>query len=189
MWMALLPLLSGLFGENGPLGQYFKTKAAQVQAEQDYKLALLKSNTDLAIQQSVADTTQRANNLGATTQGFRQGTFYWISAIIFYSIIFPEKATALWTNFNQIPQFIQYIYIAMISVTWGLPVAKENIGLMFSSIGNAVSAHRDFKLEKAKINRKVVLDDIRKELFPNGMTQAQVNVFDHALDMGENSGN
>lgn len=186
MWFAaLIPLLSGIFGENGPIGQYFKTKAAQVQAEQDYKLAVLKANTEAAIQESVADTTQRANYLGATSQGFRQGTFYWMSAIILYSIVFPSKADSLWHNFGLIPQWVQYVYVAMLSVTWGLPVAKENIGLMFSSIGKGLEARREFKLEKARINRKVVIDDIRKELFPKGMNQAQVDIFDRALDAGE----
>lgn len=184
MWFAaLIPLLSGIFGENGPIGQYFKTKAAQVQAEQDYKLAVLKANTEAAIQESVADTTQRANYLGATSQGFRQGTFYWMSAIILYSIVFPSKADSLWHNFGLIPQWVQYVYVAMLSVTWGLPVAKENIGLMFSSIGKGLEARREYKLEKARINHKTVIDAIRKAWFPKGMNQAQVDLIDNTLNV------
>lgn len=182
MWW--IPLLSGFFGENGPIGQYFKTKAAQVQAEQDFKLALLKANTEAAIQASVADTTQRSNYLGATSQGFRQGTFYWMSAIIFYSILFPSKAEALWHNFGLIPQWVQYVYVAMLSVTWGLPIAKENIGLMFSSIGKAIETRREYKLEKARIDRKAFFDGIRK-IFPKGMSQSQVDIIENALDEGE----
>lgn len=186
MWFAaLIPLLSGIFGENGPIGQYFKTKAAQVQAEQEYKLAVLKANTEAAIQESIADTTTRANYLGATSQGFRQGTFYWISAIILYSIIFPSKADALWHNFSLIPEWVQYIYLAMLSVTWGLPIAKENIGLMFSSIGRGMAARRDYKKEIAKINREAVFASLREELFPKGLNQNQVREIEEALDAGE----
>lgn len=181
----LIPLLSGIFGENGPIGAFFKTKAQQVQLEEEFRLAQLKANTEAAIQASIADTAQRSNYLGATSQGFRQGTFYWVSAIILYSIVFPSKAEALWNNFALIPQWVQYIYIAMISVTWGLPIAKENIGLMFSSIGKGLEARREFKLEKARINRKVVMDSIRSGLYPQGMSPAQVAVFDKALDAGE----
>lgn len=185
MWLAaLIPLLSGIFGENGPIGQYFKTKAAQVQAEEDFRLASLKATTELAIQSSVADTTQRANYLGSTSQGFRQGTFYWISAIIFYSIVFPDNAVALWANFSLIPQWVQYIYVGMLSVTWGLPVAKENIGLMFSSIGRGMEARREYKLAKAEIDRKAVFDVIKK-MFPKGMLPEQVKIVDDALDAGE----
>jgi hypothetical protein len=186
MWFtALIPLLSGIFGENGPLGQFFKTKAAQVQAKQDYELALLKANAEAAVQASIADTAQRANYLAATSNGFRQGTFYWMSAIILYSILFPSKAEALWHNFNLIPQWVQYVYVAMLSVTWGLPVAKENVGLMFSSIGRAIEARRDYKLEKARINREAVFASLRAKLFPKGMSQAQVDIVDGALDDGE----
>lgn len=183
----LIPLLAGIFGENGPIGQYFKTKAMQVQMAEEFRLAQLKATTERAIAEAAADTTQRSNYLGATTQGFRQGTFYWVSAIILYSIVFPSKAEALWHNFGLIPEWVQYIYIAMLSVTWGLPIAKENIGLMFSSIGRAIETRREYKLERARINRKVVMDTIRAGLFPKGMDQAQVELFDRALDAGENS--
>lgn len=185
MWFAaLIPLLSGIFGENGPIGQYFKTKAAQVQAEQDYKLAVLKANTESAIQASIADTTQRSNYLGATSQGFRQGTFYWMSAIILYSIIRPGSAEALWHNFELIPQWVQYIYLGMLSVTWGLPIAKENIGLMFSSIGRGMAASREYKLAKKEIDRKAVFT-VMKKIFPKGMTQPQVDIISEAIDAGE----
>lgn len=183
----LIPLLAGIFGETGPIGQYFKTKAQQVQLKEEFYLAQLKANTERDIAASVADTTQRSNYLGATSIGFRQGTFYWVSAIILYSIVFPSKAEALWHNFGLIPEWVQYIYIAMLSVTWGLPIAKENIGLMFSSIGRAITSRRDYKLECARINRKVFMDNIRAGLFPKGMGQAQVELFDKALDAGENS--
>ena len=183
MWAMLIPLLSSIFGESGPIGQYLKNKAAQVQVEQEYKLAVLKANAEVAVQASIADTAQRANYLGATSQGFRQGTFYWMSAIILYSILFPGKAEALWHNFTIIPDWIQYGYLAMLYVTWGLPIAKENIGLMFSSIGRGLSAHREYKL--AKINRKAMMDAARKELFPKGMNQAQVDALDRIVDAGE----
>ncbi len=179
MWAAIIPLISSLLGENGPLGQWFKTKAAQVQADQDYKLAVLKANAEAAIQASIADTAQRSNYLGATSQGFRQGTFYWMSAIILYSILRPGSAEALWHNFALIPEWVQYIYLGMLSVTWGLPIAKENIGLMFSSIGRGMAAHREYKL-----NRAAVFQGLHN-IFPAGMTQSQVDSIDKALDEGE----
>jgi len=179
MWAMLLPLISGILGENGPIGQYFKTKALQVQANEEYKLAALKAESERVVAESVADTTQRSNYLGATSQGFRQGTFYWVSAIILYSIVFPSKAEALWHNFGLIPEWVQYVYVAMLSVTWGLPIAKENIGLMFTSIGRGLEARRQYKIDKiqakALLNEKALADNLRKSLFKKGMTEEQWN--------------
>ncbi len=179
---ALLPLLAGF---TQPLKDWFTYKQEAAKADRDYKLAALQAQSAQAIQDSIADTTQRSNYLAATSQGFRQGTFYWMSAIILYSIVFPSKAESLWHNFGLIPQWVQYVYVAMLSVTWGLPVAKENIGLMFSSIGRGLEARRDYKLAKAKINHKIVIDTLKKAWFPHGMTQAQVDLADRALDDGE----
>lgn len=190
MWFtALIPFLSGILGENGPIGQYFKTKAAQVQLEQEYKLAVLKSNTEAAIQASISDTTQRSNYLGATSQSFRQGTFYWLSAIILYSILRPNSAEDLWHNFELIPQWVQYIYLGMLSVTWGLPIAKENIGLMFSSIGRGITARREFRLEKARINRDALFASIRasSRFKGKGIDQETVDLINTAVDAGENT--
>lgn len=184
MWALLIPLISQLFGEKGPLGQYFKVKSDMVAAEQTYKLELLKAQSEQAIAEATADTAQRSNYLNATTQNFRQGTFYWVSAIILYSIIFPSKAEVMWHNFSLIPEWVQYIYVAMLSVTWGLPIAKENIGLMFASVGRGIDAHRDYKLEKARINRTAVFDSLRKDM-GQGVDQKTVDMIDHALDAGE----
>ncbi len=188
MWFAaLIPLLSGIFGENGPLGQYFKNKAAVIQAEQEYKLALLKAQAEQVKAEVEGDTAQRANYLAATSVGFRQGTFYFLSSIIIFSIIVPSRAADMWHNFSLIPQWVQYIYVGMLSVTWGLPVAKENIGLMFSSIGRAVETRREFKLEKARINKEAMYAVLRAKLFTHGMTQPQVDIFDEAVKAGESA--
>ena len=185
MWAMLIPLLSGILGENGPLGQYFKNKAAVIQAEEEYKLALLKAQAEQVKAEVEGDTAQRANYLAATSVGFRQGTFYFISSIIIFSILVPSRAADMWYNFSLIPQWVQYIYVGMLSVTWGLPVAKENIGLMFSSIGRAVETRREYKLEKTRINKEAAFAVLRAKMFPKVMTQPQVDVIEEAIEAGE----
>ncbi len=186
MWFTLLiPLLTSIFGESGPVGTYLKTKQQQIQAQEDYKLAALKANTDMVIQQTVSDTTQRANYLGATSQGFRQGTFYWMSAIILYSIIFPSRAADMWHNFDLIPQWVQYIYVAMLSVTWGLPIVKENIGLLFSSIGRGLDARMERKVQKINaLNDAKFFASIRKSM-GGGVDQKTVDMLNKAIAEGE----
>ncbi len=179
-FLALLaPLFSGLMQ---PIKDYLNYKNQELSANRDLKLAQINADKEAIIAQTQSDTTQRANYLGATSTSFRQGTFYWMSAIILYSIVCPDQAEVLWHNFRIIPHWVVYIYVAMLSVTWGLPVAKENIGLMFSSIGRGLAASREFKLAKAQINHKVVIDALKKAWFPKGMNQAEVNLVDTTLD-------
>lgn len=183
MWALIVPLIAQLLGEKGPLGQYFKTKADAVIAENNYKLKALEAQSQRDTAEFVADTTQRANYLEATSRGFRQGIFYWFSAIILFSILCPDRAEAMWANFDRIPQWIQYAYLGMICVAWGLPTAKEHVGLMFASIGRGLAASREYKLQK--INRKAVFNALKAKWFPKGMNQQAVEILDGALDEGE----
>lgn len=188
MWFAaLIPLLSGIFGEKGPIGQYFKVKSAQVQAEQDYRLAVLKSNTEAVISGNQATTDQTRDKLNATTQSFKQGTFYFLVIPILLTICPLTKnfAETMWHNFDLIPVWYRTLFGAIYCTIWGIPLAAGYVGGIFSGIGNVIERRQQVSLEKARINRKVVMDDIREGLFPKGMSQAQVDLFDRALDAGE----
>lgn len=180
--LALMPLLGGL---TQPLKDYFGYKQKIAVADQEFKLAALKAQSEAIIAQTTADTNQRAAYLGATTQGFRQGTFYFLVCPVILSIVLPSYAQIMWTNFESIPEWFRVLFVSVYSVIWGLPVAKEYIGGMFASLGNAVSNRREYKLEKARINREAVFAGLRKGIFQKGMTQAQVDVISAALDEGE----
>jgi hypothetical protein len=179
-FLALLgPLLSGLLT---PIQNYFSYKQELSKASQELKLAQIAADKEVIISGNKADTDQRSLYINSISQSFRQGTFYWFSAIILYSIIFPSKAQALWNNFELIPQWVQYIYMAMLSVTWGLPIAKENIGLLFSSIGTAVAGRREFKIQKLQvINEAKVAEKLRETIFKAGMTQSQWEAVQDAI--------
>ena len=96
------------------------------------------------------------------------------------SMIAPEYAKVMWENFSAIPHEFKLLFFSIYGVIWGLPIAKENIGLMFASIGRAVDKRREYKL-----NRAAVASKIRSAWFPKGMNQNQVEVLDEALDEGE----
>jgi len=186
MWFTVLaPILATIFGEKGPIGQYLKIKSDIVAAENNYKLAALQAESERIKAEVVADTEQRSNYLGATSRGFRQGIFYWFSAIIAYSIIYPSGAEAMWMNFDKIPEWVRYAYLGMVSVAWGLPVAKEHVGLMFASITRGIQSRREYKLEKARLNRDAVHGRIREKWFPKGMSEQQAKDLDGAIDEGE----
>src|SRR5690349_14414292 len=177
---AILALIGTIFsGLLQPAKDYISYKQQEAAANRDLKLAQIAADKEAIVSGNQADTEQRKNYLGATSQSFRQGIFYWFSAIIAYSILRPSSAQEMWQNFALIPQWVQYIYAGMVCVAWGLPVAKENIGLMFASIGRGLAASREFKL-----NRAAVFDAVKSQWFPKGMNQSQVTQLDSALDAG-----
>lgn len=180
MWQLLIPVLSSLLGEKGPLGQYFKIKADTIAAENNYKLEILKAQTE----QAKAEVQQVADRLNSTSQEFKQSTFWFICVPVLITMFAPQFATTMWGNFTLIPEWFQILFVSVYSSIWGLPIAKEYLGGMFKSLGNALDARREYKLEKARINRKAVFDTLKK-IFPKGMSQSQVNVIDSALDAGE----
>lgn len=182
---ALIPLLSGLFGENGPLGQYFKIKADTIKAQQEYQLAILKAQTETALATVQADATTTTNRLSSTSQSFKEFTFWFLCGPVLLTMFFPSYAVPMWANFKLIPDWFQILFVSVYSSIWGLPIAKEYLGGMFSSLGNAINDHRDYKLAKARINRESVMASLRAKLFPRGMNQQQVDIVDGALDAGE----
>ncbi len=182
MWALLVPLISQLLGENGPLGQYFKIKADTITAENNYKLEVLKAQTE----QAKAEVQQISDRLNSTSQEFKQLTFWFICAPVLLTMFCPNFAVTMWHNFTLIPEWFQILFVSVYSSIWGLPIAKEYLGGMFKSLGNAIDTRREFKLEKARINREAVFASLRSNpQFKRGIDQATVNMIDTAINEGE----
>lgn len=173
MWALLVPILSQIFGENGAVGQYLKIKADQQKAADEYRLAALQAQAQQATQQLVSDSADLANRLQATSQSFKQGTFYPLWAIVIFSVIFPSKAEVMWHNFSLMPDWFQWLFLSVYSAIWGLPFIKTGYG----AFTELLAGRRDFKLQKASIvsgiNEKKLAEELRKNLFPKGMTESQ----------------
>ncbi len=185
MWALLIPLLSTLFGSSGPIGQYFATKSKQVQANEDLALAKIEADKQAIISGNQATTDQTRDKLNATTQQFKQSTFYMIVLPIAYSVFFPTHAHVLWANFELIPVWYRTLFGAVYCTIWGIPLAAGYIGGIFSGIGGVLQSGRDYKLEKARINRDAVFNAVKAKWFPKGMNQQAVDILDNALDAGE----
>jgi hypothetical protein len=176
---ALIPLLAGL---TQPLKDYFSYKQQITKAEQDYKLALLQAQAEAAKQEAISQSTDLKNRLEATTKEFKQTTFWLLYAPILFTILFPKQAAEMWGNFNLVPEYFQWLFLSVYSAIWGIPIVKGGYG----AITDLLHQRREYKLEckKAQYNRKAVFDTI-KALFPQGMSQQQVDLIDRALDAGE----
>lgn len=187
MW----PIISALFtGVTGSLGQavkdYLDYKKQESQNKQEIRLAELNANKEVIISGNQSDTDQRANYLNSVTRNFRQKTFIFLMIPFLVSMIAPEYSKEMWHRFNDIPAEFKQLFFLIYGVIWGLPIAKENFGSLFSAVQRGLEARREYKINKIKAtyNRKAVFDTL-KALFPKGMNQAQVNLIDKALDAGE----
>ena len=181
MFAMLIPIISSLLGANGPIGQYFKSKNDQLIAEQEYRMEILRAQTE----QAKAEVQQVSDRLDSTSQEFKQMTFWFICVPMILTVCPWTSAFAvtMWTNFKLIPEWFQILFASVYCSIWGLPIAKEYLGGMFRSLGGAIEARREFKLEKARINREAVFASIRKSL--GGIDQKTVDMIDGALNEGE----
>lgn len=178
MFALLIPILATVFGEKGFLGAYLKSKADMQQANNDFKLATMKAQSEQEIQNRISETTNLSTRLNSTSQGFKQSTYIFVCAVITFSIIFPSHAVDMWKNFSLIPHWFSDLFKIMTLTIWGLPIAAPVVTGMFTGISNAISDRREYKLKR--FNTKLMYDGLRK-IFPAGMTQEQVNIVNEAV--------
>lgn len=182
MWGLIIPALLQIFGENGPIGQYFKTKQKIEDAKNEVELARINADKELAVAQAAADSSQLTSRLSATSQGFKQNTFWLLVVPVLLSICFPSKAEVMWHNFGLMPDWFQTLFISVYCSIWGIPYAEKGLG----AISGMLQARMDRKVQKIDaLNRKAVFDELRQQWFPQGMNQQQVDVINKALDKGE----
>lgn len=175
MWLtALIPLVSSLFGENGPLGQYFKTKAQIVQATQQAQLEVKKAEITMATEVAKANVEQSKNQLAATSQGFKVFSYAILTLPVIIVCILPAVGKDIFANLALIPSWYAQLYVAVVGVIWGLPIASSAVSGIFSAVQQSWVERQPLKIEKIKaLNEKVLADQLRKNLFKNGMTQEQ----------------
>jgi len=189
MWLALLPLLSAFFGENGPLGMYLKTKAQQVQAAAELALQVEKDKLTLSTVMAQAEVQSTQIKLAATSQGFKTFSYCLLTLPILIVCIYPEGGKAVFTNLSLIPSWYAQLYVAVVGVIWGLPIASSAVSGIFSAVQQAWLERQPIKIDKIKaLNEKVLADQLRKTLFTQGMTQPQWEAILNAAKAAEQQG-
>lgn len=192
MWFtALIPILSNFFGENGPLGQFFKTKAQKVQAQQDLDLQVEKDKMALSMQMAQNEVESEKNKLNATGQGFKFVSFCLITLPIVITCIVPEYGRRIFENLSVIPVGFMQLWAAVVGVIWGLPIAANTMTAIFSAIQSGWNLRNQGKIEKIQAigqQENMNLDQAKKQIFDilrevNGViTQSQVAKMDPILD-------
>lgn len=189
MWLALIPLLTSLFGENGPLGTFLKTKAQQAQAQAELALQVEKDKLALSTAMAQAEVQSEQNKLAATSQGFKTFSYCLLTLPILIVCIFPAVGKEVFANLGLIPSWYAQLYVAVVGVIWGLPIATSAVSGIFSAVQQAWMERQPVKIDKilAKnpLNEKVFADQLRKSLFPKGMTQDQWEAILNAAKQAE----
>jgi len=178
---AILPLLSTLFsGLMQPVKDYLSYKTQELSANRELKLAQIQADKEAIISGNIADTAQRQNYLNSVTQQFRQGAIIFFMVPFCISMIAPSYAKIMWANFYDIPADFRQFFFIVYGVILGLPLAKDTIGQVISSMGRGLEARREYKL-----NRAAIFSHVKTKWFPKGMNQLQVADLDQAIDAGE----
>lgn len=182
MWPSLIAILAQLPGK---IGDYFKQKA-------DLQLEQLKTQreVELAKQQMAADVAKAQLELNktivqATSSNFKYFTFVMWFGPFMLTYIRPAWSQEIFKAWATMPPFYFQSCMLLMFTIWGISVSAPTVANIFTNLGDFFAARRDYKLEKARINRDAVFNSVRAKWFPKGMNQQQVDDLDNAINEGE----
>lgn len=179
-FLALLaPLLSGLFQ---PIKDYIAYKSQKIQADRELELAKITADKEAIVASANADSADLSARLSSTEKTFKQNTFWLLCIPVLLSICFPSKAQVMWHNFSLIPQWFQWLFIAVYSSIWGIPVAKGGYG----TIVDLLARRTEGQVSKIQaLNEAAIAASLRQTLFKQGMTESQWQAIQKAIHAGE----
>ncbi len=171
MWAILGTIFSGL---TGPIGEYFKAKAQIAAAENQTKLEVKRAELTMATEIAKANVEQSKAQLAATSQAFKAFSYTFLTLPIIIVCIAPALGKEIFANLGLIPVWYSQLYVAVVGVIWGLPIASSAVSGIFNSINQSWLDKQPIKIEKIKaVNEQILANELRKHLFTKGMTQEQ----------------
>ncbi len=193
MWPLITTLAGYLFKSDGIIGKYLDTKAQTAQAKATADLELQRAQIEYAKQEGINVVESERNKLNATGQWFKFVSYVLLNYPIVVTIYSPAKGKEIFENIGIIPQWYAMLYVAVVGVIWGLPVAANWMSSVFQAIQQAWASRQDKKIEKIQALGEATalnLDQAKKEIFDTlkkaanlpGYTQAQVDIINPVLD-------
>lgn len=177
----LLPMLSSL---PGTIGDYFKGQQEIEKLKQQSELELQRANLQLSGDLAKARLEYQKESLKATGMTFKYFTFAMWFGPYMMQIIWPSMGKKIFDNMLGMPEWYAQSCVVIMFTVWGISVSAPVVANIFTGLSSYFQGRREYKLEKAKIDRKAFFDGMRK-IFPKGMTQSQVDVMEEALNEGE----
>jgi len=157
-----------------PVGEYLKTKAQTSIAIAQTQLEVRKAEITMATEIAKANVEQSKAQLSATSQGFKIFSYAILTLPVLIVCFSPAHGKELFNNLAVIPVWYAQLYVAVVGVIWGLPIASSAVSGIFSAVQHSWLERQPVKIEKLKaLNEAKLADSLRKNLFQNGMTQEQ----------------
>ncbi len=200
MWPLITTLAGYLFKSDGIIGKYLDTKAQTAQAKATADLELQRAQIEYAKQEGINVVESERNKLNATGQWFKFVSYVLLNYPIVVTIYSPAKGKEIFENIGIIPEWYAMLYVAVVGVIWGLPVAANWMGNVFSAIQRAWAMRQDKKIEKIQavgeantitVDQAIKLAyEVQRKLSPTGtLTQQQVDaakpIIEQALDLAK----
>jgi hypothetical protein len=197
MWFTLLaPLLTGIFGKDGIIGTYITTKQQIQQKEQDAKLQLAIANIELIKQQGIDEVDrEKLRVANAAPAWFKLISYIMINYPLILVFISDEKGKAAFKTIESIPMWYAMLYVGVVSVIWGLPVASNWMSNVFNAMQQAWAVRQDKKIDviSAKGNAESLnLEQAKKQIFDimrkttGTLSQPQVDAANPIIDQAFN---
>lgn len=169
-----------LSGIPGAVGRYFEKKQEleQIKLETQKQIAL--AQQEMAADMARAESETAMSRLNATGQYFKYFTFMmWFGPFI-SGVFFPSFSEEIFKNLGLMPIWYVQSCVMIMFAVWGIQVAAPVVAGIFSNLNNFLGERRQYKLEKAKIDRKAFYDALRK--LKGVITPDDVKQLDIALD-------
>jgi hypothetical protein len=177
----ILPLLAKIPGQ---IGEYFQTKQEIEKIKLENQRQEVLAQAKLAGEIALANLEFQKVALASTGSMFKYFTFFMWFGPYMSQIIYPPLGKQIFDNMLGMPEWYAQSCVLIMFTIWGISVSAPVVSNIFTGLGHFFQARRDYKIEKAKVDRKAFFDGMRK-LFPKGMTPQQVEIMDNALDEGE----
>jgi hypothetical protein len=176
-WTLLFTFLSGL---PGAVGDYFKQKNEITKQKLENELKIEQAKQQMAMQVAQAQLELNKTIVSSTGAYFKYFTFLMWFGPFMAGMISPELSKAIFSNMSGMPEwYVQSCMVIMFTV-WGISVSANAVSGIFSGISQFISDKREYKLEKARINRKDYFDEMRK--IKGTISQEEVDEANRLLD-------
>lgn len=178
--MLLLPILAKL---PGMIGDYFKQQAdlATTQLETSKQIELAKQQYAAEIARTQMELNKTI--VQATGSKFKYFTFFMWFGPFMVGVLSPKTAHDIFVNLTAMPEwYVQSCMLIMFTV-WGISVSAPVVSNIFSGLSQYIAGRRDYKIEKAKVDRKAFFDALRK--LKGNLSQSDVDESNRALDEAE----
>lgn len=178
-----LTFLSMLSGSLGPIGEWIKRKQEMQMLQQETDRQIAMQQLKMATEGIKADGVAANTRLKSTGRYFKYVTFVMWFIPFVTCLVSPTASSAIFNNFNQMPDWYSKSCVLMMFAVWGISVSAPVVNSIFSSLGNYIADGRAHKETLAKLNRPEFYNSLRAQ--KGALSEQEVAQIEKALDASD----